>query len=645
MCRLLLLLWWFICLAGGELSGQTFGLKLIDYPENARQGLFELAMLPNGNTLMYGHHFAAGDTAGRGGIVMEVDRTGDIVGPPRAIAGGYGQIKDAIVNADGSLILLTGYQDVVDFRRRAGLIQLDTTGTTTGAAAWVGSGEGIARGRDGKFIVVGREQGMQGAYTLLDQTGRVTEAYRLLPETRRPASLLDVVSLRNGDYVAFGFTVNAIDGVPQSEITLLRFSPEGRVRWAKKITRGAFFGQDGITMSLRAPARLQVDREENLYFVTYAGNSGRSWRPHLVKVTSSGELVYSRGYGRRGAYAGQGAFHVARDGSGLLCFETIRLDGSHGFAALRIDRDGASVAGVEEARSAFDVSSLLPLSDGGYFVTGTTHDCGSARRISYLKHLPPSFASGASGCLMEEDSYEGHSLPVEVVDIELESVPLSIINDRPPALVRLDVTTRSVGCLLFEAPDPPVLAVGCDSLTTSAAIFTDMLTADAGDNIRSLSIELLEGGPNLSLTISEVLETMTTQRSSQAIEITNPGEFGGNDLATLLPQVRLTSDTPENLGGNHAIAVTVTGRCGETVSRMITVRVIWSSDAPTIALADTLALCAGEGLVLRPEVASNASIRWSDGSISDTLARQYLRYLRARSRKCVWPGYGRGHRP
>ncbi|NJC27349.1 T9SS type B sorting domain-containing protein [Neolewinella antarctica] len=437
-------------------TAQGLNVELFGYPGSDRQGLYELTPLPNGNVLMFGHNFAGGDALERGGRLLTLDQRGQSVGQAARIVDGFGQVKDVLVDNDGRTEVLISWLDLNDFKDRFGMIERAPDGTQIATRSWFGNLKGITRGREGATFGVGQQNSRRGLFTKFSSDGEVEFMRALGPMTPRPAGLLDVVTLANGDLLAFGFITTSIGGVPQPEITLLRFTPAGDLLWSKKITRGKFFSDDGLSMFLRSPTRIHLDAAENIHLITYLGAGGGTWRTHLIKLSSDGELIHSTAYVTSDQFAGQGAVSVLADGQVMLAFETITDKENHSLTALLLAADGTPIQASRINGTVFDVSGIAPTPGAeSFLITGTTLDCDTEARATYLTELHvDGLYFGTDVCNSELVSYARQRIDVEVLPVvfELEDVP--IVTSPALNLGPATVTRQPVDCLAPNEKEP-----------------------------------------------------------------------------------------------------------------------------------------------------------------------------------------------
>ena len=619
MTRALLLLCWFSLLAT-TLRAQGFELRLIDYTGSSRQGLCELAALPNGNLLLYGHHFRSGDADERGGLLAELDAAGNATGEAMTPADSYAQFADVLVAADGSTVLLTTRQDIDDFRNRFGLIWRDPAGNITRSRTWLGGMRAFTRTQNGSYFLVGRgEEGARGSYALVSSQGELLLHQNLFPTTNRPATLQDVVTLTDGDLLAFGFVTASIGGVAQANITLARFSPAGELRWSKEITRGAAFLADNLTMNLRAPTRIHVDAAENIYLLTFLGGPS-AWRSHVLKLTTNGDLVSSWAYTTAGEIAGHGAIHVNPTGSLLLAFETISSPTRHALTALQLAPDGSILSAVRRNGWLFDVAAVHPgPGDEGYFVTGTTRRCGpQGERITYVAQLPSADQFGTVGCDTDSINYNRQDIPVEVQTTDWVAEPVVSEEDPPLALAPLSVQLTSVGCPVFAPAAPPTVLLGCGPPVTQLPLLDSVLTSDGGRNINSVQVEFLAYDGSVQVTHAGNYPSAFSGGGRQ-LTVTNLPTPGAS-LSETLKDIRLSADNQAALIGTHRVALTALTTCGNRLSTTVvelTVQEVINS--PLLPEDQLLDWCPGDTLSLTAFSEERSDLQWSNGSRADTI--------------------------
>lgn len=610
------------CLSLPALVGQSFMFKHISYEGSGDQGLHELSVLPNGNLLLYGHHFARGNNAVNGGSLMTFDPSGDLVGPALKITNTRAQIKEVITRQDGSSLLLGNYLDPTDFFPRFGFIHRDAGGEVTRSQAWIGDVDAVAENAAGEVVFVGSQSDHIGLYGKLNAAGEIEFLRELSTTTPRPAGLQGVVPLRNGDFLAFGQVTTTIDGVPQAEIMLMRFTPAGEVVWSEKVSRGRFYAADQNTMNLRQPTRLQLDAEENIYLMTFLGSGGQNWRTHLLKLDPEGRVLYSNAYETDGQFAGQGTSYVHPDGRVMLAFQAITSRTERSLTALAINPDGSVRGGVRTNGRLYDVSGLqyLPGRER-YLITGTTFACESEERLTYLAELDADLHFGDAACESERVSYRSSPVPVETLPLEFTFGEVA----QEPALAfelgEHPVTVTSVGCLTFEPVVPQVATFGCGQAPDFLPILVGAGVTDEGDNIRSIDLRVVEGAAGVRLDYPDRFDDLVTRSSPTQITLTNPGEFGGIPLDSLLVSLQLTADIPAALIGRHEIEIVVRGNCGAEIREAFTLELVEVTEPPEVAIGRRIfSFCEGDDVRIRPSAGPPAHYEWSDGTLGPELA-------------------------
>ncbi|OAV45996.1 hypothetical protein A3850_019065 [Lewinella sp. 4G2] len=607
-------------LGGVNAVAQEFDLKYFDYAGSGRQALFEVQALPAGEVLMYGHHFASQLETERAGVILTVNEWGDQAGPAHHISDLPAQIKDVYLAPDGSQTLLTSYQAPNSLVRSYGIIRRDAAFDVQSSRSWVGTMQAVAGDGTGNLYVVGSSRASLGAITKIGSNGEPIFARKLVPETVRPASLLDVQVLRNGDLLALGFITTTVGGTPQKEITLLRFTADGAIVWSKKISRDRFFGADGLIMELRQPSRFHLDAEENIHLITFLGAGGNQWRTHLLKLDPDGEVIHSTAYRTDDQFAGQGAIHVSEEGLVTAAFASITSPSAHSLTVLRIDAEGNPLQAIRKDGEQYDVSGITWNADpGAFFISGVTRDCQDGERVNYLARLDEALFFATPECPGDPVSYLAEEVPVAILAHPVAFEELVSEGSSPPTLEEFTVRQRSVGCTVFEPVELPPYIVGCGTVPGRYSLVDSIRTLDDGANLRSVRVRITGGPLGASLRYEGAPYPAVTSTNAQEITYREPDRYAVRNLQFFLDRLSLVPPAGLDFAGTYAIEFAVEGNCGERFTRSVTVTVLRPTAAPELAEGGTLTLCPGAPLVLRARSPIPANFTWPDGSTADTL--------------------------
>ncbi len=485
----------------------------------------------------------------------------------------------------------------------------------------MGSSEAVTKLQDGSLLIVGSHSGKLGAIGKVDARGELQWLRALAPETIRPASLLDVTTLPDGDALALGYLTTSIGGVAQSEITLTRFGPEGEIRWSKKISRGRFFSQDGQTMFVRAPNRLQFDAEGNIYFSTYLSGGGSNWRSHLVKLSPDGELIYSRAYGANGQSAGQGRILVLGSGAVWLFNENVLSRDGSSLVALSISADGRPEKAAQLPGQAFDVSGVA-IAGGDFFITGATERCGEERRFTYLTKTSSDLVFGNGDCPTEALTFTAGEVPVEILpsNYETESVPIEA--HAAPTLGPMSLDVSAASCY-FQDVDTVLTVCGGQPVRYMPFIPARAQVQWSDDNSRQAERSFQRPGSYVLAVTTEcatfehrlevrqpavpspLLDTLPQCTPGEPVILTVP--LNPNETLSWEDGDTLSLRTVVELGTyRYSIAT----KCDTTVGSFTVI-----PESP-VAVADSsiqVSLCAGDSIRFAADSIPGFTAEWSDG--------------------------------
>lgn len=279
----------------------------------------------------------------------------------------YDEFYNVTELADGNYVA-TGYTDNDASSNNTYIVKFNKTGQQLWnkviATGDYDEGFGITSTSDGGFAVSGASNNKM-AISKFDAAGNLSWTKQYNELTSSDAGRL--IQTSDGGYLLPGGI--STDDFTTAQAYLIKTDASGVVQWSRRYFNTAY--------SVIYEIKKTNDNNYIFLALNYLNDTGGSDSAYIVKINSSGDVLWSKYFAASGSYTDGYSLTTTSDGGYLITGDVYNSSSDNGFI-LKIDGDGnykwaRMIASTQQSSSLF--YSGAEASDGGYVAIG---DAGTA---------------------------------------------------------------------------------------------------------------------------------------------------------------------------------------------------------------------------------------------------------------------------